>query len=249
MKQSLFKRILGVKPNPETRLVTVTPPRRGERTLLERLDAVSVIYRLASAVADAGGPPVFRWYRGGPGRRHRASRRPNHRSGQAGYHVRQDRLSKRLWRPLDPSSCLTGGPLTRALLALMPDEARRRQVRKLTARSLVRRTWPWKTRWRMPRRRPHTAPAVLRYKAGPALRPLSYARPGGGLPTSRRSRGQSCRRAWSSPNQDDQPRTTGSRPSSNLPTSAYWTGSSSGPGLRRPTWLACWEYRIPACGV
>ena len=44
-------------------------------------------------------------------------------------------FSKRLWRLLDPSSRLTGGPLPRALLAPMPDEARLRQARRLTARS------------------------------------------------------------------------------------------------------------------
>ena len=37
---------------------------RWQRVLLARLDAVAVIYRLASAVANAGGPPRFRWYRG-----------------------------------------------------------------------------------------------------------------------------------------------------------------------------------------
>ena len=36
---------------------------RWQRLLLARLDAVAVIYRLASAVAGAAGPPGFRWYR------------------------------------------------------------------------------------------------------------------------------------------------------------------------------------------
>ncbi len=37
-----------------------------QRILLARLDAVAVVYRLASAVADAVGPPSFRWYRAAP---------------------------------------------------------------------------------------------------------------------------------------------------------------------------------------
>ena len=36
---------------------------RWQRLLLARLDAVAVIYRLASALAGVAGPPVFRWYR------------------------------------------------------------------------------------------------------------------------------------------------------------------------------------------
>ena len=34
MKQSLIKRIFGGKPQPATRLLAITPPRTGERTLL-----------------------------------------------------------------------------------------------------------------------------------------------------------------------------------------------------------------------
>ena len=42
------------------------------RLLLQRLDAVGVVYRLASAVADAGGPLRFRWVpRHAAGRRRR----------------------------------------------------------------------------------------------------------------------------------------------------------------------------------
>ena len=36
------------------------------RLLLQRLDAIGVVYRLASAVADAAGPLRFRWYRAMP---------------------------------------------------------------------------------------------------------------------------------------------------------------------------------------
>ncbi len=39
---------------------------RSRRLLLERLDAVAVVYRLASALAGAGGIERFRWYRGHP---------------------------------------------------------------------------------------------------------------------------------------------------------------------------------------
>ena len=48
----------------ERLLRTLPVSARWQRLMLARLDAVAVIYRLASAVAGAGGSPAFRWYRG-----------------------------------------------------------------------------------------------------------------------------------------------------------------------------------------
>ena len=97
------------------------------RTLLERLDAVAVVYRLASAVSDLAHPLRFRWYRAMP--LDAAIALPD---GRVVAVVRQgpatDRtgFSKRLWR-------LREGERPAAALFLMPDEARLRHARRLLA--------------------------------------------------------------------------------------------------------------------
>ena len=101
-----------------------------QRILLARLDAVAVIYRLASAVADAVGPPRFRWYRAAP--LDAAMLLPDGRTvGVVRQGPTADRtsFSDRIRRLLDPELSRP-----RALLALMPDEARLRQARHLLAR-------------------------------------------------------------------------------------------------------------------
>ena len=101
-----------------------------QRLLLERLDAVAVIYRLASAVAGVGGMDRFRWYRGMPldagialpDGRTLGVLRQGPTSDGAGY-------SHRVWRVLDRTH-----PLPATLLALMPDGVRLRHARRLLAR-------------------------------------------------------------------------------------------------------------------
>ena len=98
-----------------------------QRLLLARLDAVAVVYRLASAVADAVGPSRFRWYRAAP-----LDAAMTLADGRTVGVVRQgpaaDRtaFSDRVRRLMDPEQSRP-----RALLALMPDEARLRQARRL----------------------------------------------------------------------------------------------------------------------
>ena len=99
------------------------------RILLARLDAVAVVYRLASALADAVGPSRFRWYRAAP--LDAAMTLPDGRTvGVIRQGATTDRtsFSDRVRRLLDPEQ-----PRPRALLALMPDEARLRQARRLLA--------------------------------------------------------------------------------------------------------------------
>ena len=101
--------------------------RQWRKGLLERLDAVAVIYRLACAVNQVFHPLVFRWYRAMP--LDAAIALPD---GRALAVVRQggasDRtaFAKRLWRlgQLPPAS---------AVLMLLPDEVRLRQARRLAA--------------------------------------------------------------------------------------------------------------------
>ena len=95
------------------------------RLLLERLDAVAVIYRLAVALCGAAWPLRIRWYRASP--LDAALFLPD---GTVLGVVRQgavtDRtaFSKRLRR-------LYEGPLPGALLLLLPDEVRLRHARRL----------------------------------------------------------------------------------------------------------------------
>ncbi|MCY4393412.1 MAG: hypothetical protein OXE43_15420 [Chloroflexi bacterium] len=95
------------------------------RLLLERLDAVAVIYRLAAALCGLGRPLRIRWYRASP--LDAALFLPD---GTIVGVVRQgaatDRtaFSKRLRR-------LYEGPLPGAVLVLLPDEVRLRHARRL----------------------------------------------------------------------------------------------------------------------
>ena len=95
------------------------------RILLERLDAVAVIYRLTSSIAALEGIASFRWYRGLP--------------LDAGIVLNDDRtvgvvrqgltadrtgFAKRLWR-------LREGPPVGGVLLLLPDQVRLRHSRRL----------------------------------------------------------------------------------------------------------------------
>ena len=99
------------------------------RILLARLDAVAVVYRLASAVADAVGPSRFRWYRAAP--LDAAMTLPDGRTVgviRQGPIADRTAFSDRVRRLLEPEQSRP-----RALLVLMPDEARLRLARRLLA--------------------------------------------------------------------------------------------------------------------
>ena len=99
------------------------------RLLLERLDAVAVVYRLASAIAGESWPLRFRWYRAQP--MDAAVALPD---GRTLFVVRRgetaDRTSfaKRLWR-------LREGPRPGAHLVLVPDAVRLRHTARLMAQA------------------------------------------------------------------------------------------------------------------
>ena len=95
------------------------------RVLLERLDAVAVVYRVAAAVSDAAHPIGFRWYRAAPpdagiqlpGGSTLAVVRMGNAADRAAF-------AKRLWR-------LSHETRPGAALLLVPDEVRLRQVARL----------------------------------------------------------------------------------------------------------------------
>ena len=95
------------------------------RILLERLDAVAAVYRLAAAVSNIAYPMRFRWYRAAPmdaaielsGGRTLAVVRQGLAADRTGF-------AKRVWR-------LWEGPIPGAVLVLVPDEARLRHARRL----------------------------------------------------------------------------------------------------------------------
>ena len=101
---------------------------RWRRVLLERLDAVAVIYRLASAVADIDHPIRFRWFRAMPmdaaiilpGGRTVAVVRQGLATDRTGF-------SKRLRR-------LRDGPRPGGVLLIAPDEVRLRHARRVLGR-------------------------------------------------------------------------------------------------------------------
>ena len=100
---------------------------RWQRLLLQRLDAVGVIYRLAATVANSSFPIRLRWFRAAPmdaglvlpGGRSLAIVRQGNTADRTGF-------SKRLWR-------LREGPLPGGVLVMAPDEVRLRQARRMLA--------------------------------------------------------------------------------------------------------------------
>ena len=122
------RRLAGEEGESVTKLLRSRPvSRQWQRALLERLDTVAVVYRLASALSDLAHPLRLRWYRSMP--LDAAIALPD---GRALAVVRQGRatdrtgFAKRLWR-------LREGERPAAALLLMPDEARLRHARRLLA--------------------------------------------------------------------------------------------------------------------
>ena len=113
----------GIAPDELLRAYPVSAQRR--RILMERLDGVAVIYRLASSIAAEVGPIEMRWYRAAP-----LDAAMTLRDGRTLGVVRQgltsDRtgFSKRLWR-------LREGPLPGVVFMLMTDQVRLRHARRL----------------------------------------------------------------------------------------------------------------------
>ena len=130
---------------------------RWRRILLERLDSVAVIYRLASSIAAESGPLGLHWYRAAP-----LDAAMTLADGRTLGVVRLGRtadrtgFAKRLWR-------LKEGPLPGAVLLLMPDEVRLRHTRRLL------------DGWRMPALLALEEDAVLAGPAEPAWRLPSVA--------------------------------------------------------------------------
>ena len=111
----------------EETLFLLPVSRQWRRGLLERLDAVAVIYRLASAIGQVFHPLVFRWYRAMP--LDAALVLPDGRTlavVRQGNTADRTAFGKRLWR-------LGQLPPTSAVLMLLPDEVRLRQARRLAA--------------------------------------------------------------------------------------------------------------------
>ena len=146
------------------------------RVLLERLDALAVIYRLASTISNVTYPIRFRWYRAMP--MDAALALPDGRTVavvRQGLTSDRTAFSKRLWR-------LREGPPPSAVLILAPDEARLRHTRRLMAGSpalafLTLESDAAKAGANAPVWRTPSGPALLDLRTA-----LSHTRPRGALP-------------------------------------------------------------------
>ena len=106
---------------------------RWRRVLLERLDAVAVVYRLASGLSGAGSIERFRWYRGHP--LDAAIKLQDGRTVgvlRLGVTAEWTAFSERVGRLA--VGARHGEAMPRALLALVPDEVRLRRTAALLAR-------------------------------------------------------------------------------------------------------------------
>ena len=152
---------------------------QGRRLLLERLDAVAVIYRLASAISNVAFPLRFRWYRAMP--MDAAMTLPDGRTVavvRQGLTAERTAFSKRLWRLREVFRPST-------VLMLMPDEIRLRHARRvvvgspsltfLALESEAATAGARKPIWRAP-----SGSAVLDLRTA-----LSHARPRGGWPAEK----------------------------------------------------------------
>ena len=100
------------------------------RILMDRLDALAVVYRLASTVAGVAHPVGLRLYRAGPldaamtlpGGRTVGIARQGHAADRTGF-------SRRLWK-------LRDGPRPGTVLVLVADEVRLRHARKMLPRTV-----------------------------------------------------------------------------------------------------------------
>ena len=100
---------------------------RWRRVLLERLDALAVVYRVASNAANLHHPIHFRWYRAMP--MDAAITFPDGRVisvARQGPATDRTGFAKRLWR-------LREGPQPGGFLLIVPDEVRLRYARRLMA--------------------------------------------------------------------------------------------------------------------
>ena len=98
---------------------------RWRRILLERLDAVAVIYRLAAVLSCIAYPIRLRWYRAAP--LDAALALPDGRTlgiVRRGQTADRSPFANRIWK-------LRRGPLPSAVLALMPDAVRLRHSRRV----------------------------------------------------------------------------------------------------------------------
>ena len=105
--------------------------RQWQRILLDRLDALGIIYRLSATVANAARPANFRWYRAAPldaamtlsGGRTLGILRQGATADRTGFAKRVRRLAE--------------GPMPGVVLVLVQDEVRLRHARRLLARTPV----------------------------------------------------------------------------------------------------------------
>ena len=205
------------------------------RILLDRLDAVASVYRLASTVAGAAWPIRMRLYRAGP--LDAGLLLPGGRTVgvvRQGPTVDRTAFAKRLWR-------LGQGPLPGIVLVLTSDEVRLRHARRLLSRTTVNALLALER------------DAVLAGADAPIWRPpsgsaslelrhaLEQTSPGGEMPAERRllraslpgdvaaaAPGPRCPRC------------------SNRRRSAPLTCWPTGPGCYRRTWRVSWASRRPA---
>ena len=209
---------------------------RWRRVLLERLDGLAVIYRVAAALDSEARPLDFQWYRAGPA--DAGITLPGGRTlavVRLGNTADRTAFAKRLWR-------LSEEARPDALLLLAPDEVRLRQVsRMLDSTSPCWASWPWRATRPAPAQRPESGAPP------PHPFPWTWARswatcpPRGELPGQGPARRETIpRRTAAGPGGRECPRPPASRGPETYREAGAGPASTTGPGWPRPTWPSCW---------
>ena len=205
------------------------------RILMERLDAVASVYRLAAVLSQLAYPIRFRWYRAAP--LDAALALPDGRTVgivRRGHTSDRSPFANRMWK-------LRGGMLPGAVLVLMPDPVR------LPARPPDAGRLP---RTGVPRRRERGGPGDARRSRmeppGRQQRRRPAPRPGPAGSRRRASRGAGAaaglgpRRPRRSPGRAGESPTACCPPPSGPPRSGPSTWCPTGPGFASRTWPECW---------
>ena len=207
---------------------------RWRRILMERLDALAAVYRLAAVLSSIAYPIRFRWYRAAP--LDAAVEFPDGSTVgvvRRGHTADRSPFANRMWK-------LRGRPLPGTVLVLMPDPVRLRHARRMLDGFPPRCSSPSRARrWRRRRTIRYGAPRRSTTPSACAT-PWTAWLPAASFPKSRSQSGPRSPPTWPSRGRGGPSTPSCCPPPSGRPRSAPSTWCPTGPGSPSRTWPECW---------